>query len=501
MANAVEPRWHGDNYQSRFFWIHAASLLDAERPDVVEVTFEADGPKAFDDVVVRYDPGRPSASGSGRVTVDYHQIKWHADRSGRFGFEDLTKPAFIGATAVSILERLRNAKSDAPEGAAFTLITTDKIKDDDPLSELVSPKDGSLRLHDLAVGKTAKSRMGAVRELWKTHLELATDEELYAVLDGFHIRENHHDLEMLREHVSLRFRVVGLVGAETSTTFLYDDAARQLKIKNHNRFDRKSFERWCREENWFLATRPASRRGVAIRSFEASFTPLDMLEALPDCTLDLTDHFDGRFLRDGMSWSALQRPITDFLQSMLRQRPDMRLFLDAHASVAFLAGSALGFKTGADVEIVQKGQNNPGRVWNASDGDDGPAPVITTEAVGGGKDVALAVGLARDPIGQVRDYVAASLPAVGTILHVLPDGGDGQSAIRGGAHAGAIASEIARAVTAIRKPGGTVHVFVSGPNAFSFLLGQQAESMGRCIPYEFDFRGLVDGSYQPTFTI
>ncbi|WP_333836446.1 SAVED domain-containing protein [Novosphingobium sp.] len=501
MANAVEPRWHGDNYQSRFFWVHAASLLDAERPDVVEVTFEADGPKAFDDVVVRYDPGRPSASGPGRVTVDYHQIKWHADRSGRFGYEDLIDPAFIGATSVSILERLRNAKAGAPEGAAFTLITTDKIKDGDLLSELVSPKDGSLRLQDLAVGRTAASRMGRVRECWREHLGLETDEQLYDVLAGFHIKENHEDLESLRMRVSLQFRIVGLVGAETSTTFLYDDAARQLKIKNLNRFDRASFEEWCRSEKWFLPARPASRRGVAIRTFLPGVTPSDMLEALPACTITLTDSFEGRHLREGRTWMELRAPITEFLRRMLAERADMRLFLDAHASVAFLAGATLGFKTGADVEIVQKGQNNPGQVWNARDGVDGPPPKIDSERVGDGKDVALAIGLARDPIAQVREYVASALPAVGTILHVLPDKGDGQNAVLGGSHAAAIASAVSRVVANIRKPGGTVHVFVSGPNAFSFMLGQQAESMGRCIPYEFDFNGRVDGSYRPTFEI
>lgn len=53
MVSAVEPRWHGDSYQSRFFWTYAALLLDPQQPHVVEVTFEADGPKAFDDVVVR----------------------------------------------------------------------------------------------------------------------------------------------------------------------------------------------------------------------------------------------------------------------------------------------------------------------------------------------------------------------------------------------------------------------------------------------------------------
>lgn len=501
MANAVEPRWHGDNYQSRFFWIHAASLLDAARPEIVEVTFEADGPKAFDDVVVRYEPGRPSATGSGRVTVDYHQIKWHVDRSGRFGFEDLTLPAFIGAQSVSILERLKQAREQAPEGAAFHLITTDKLRDDDPLSELVSPIDGSIRLQKLREGKTDGSRMGKVRKCWREHLRVGTDDELYAIVDSLHIKDNHHDLEYLRDQVSLRFRLVGLVGAEDATTFQYDEAAKQLKIKNLNRFSRTAFEEWCRAEKWFLATKSEARRSVAIRTFEASLTPADMLEAEPASTIILAEYFEGRHLREGISWSDLQKPITTFLQRMLTGQREMRLFIDAHSSVAFLAGAKLGFKTGADIEIVQKGMNNPGQVWNAADGIDGPAPRIESEVVGEGKDIALAIGMSRDPIQQVREYVNASLPDVGTILHVVPDNGVGQLAIAGGTHAASIASAIAVTVSATRKAGSTIHVFISGPNAFSFFLGQHAESMGRCIPYEFDFNGRVDCSYKPSFNL
>ncbi|MCM5554170.1 SAVED domain-containing protein [Pleomorphomonas sp. NRK KF1] len=501
MSNAVEPRWHGDNYQSRFFWIHAASLLDPERQDVVEVTFEADGPKAFDDVVVRYEPGRPSATGSGQVTVDYHQIKWHVDRSGRFGYEDLTLPSFINAKSVSILERLKQAKEKAPLGAAFHLITTDKLKDGDPLNDILSLVDGSLRLQVLNEGKTPASRMGKVRECWRDHLRLSNDDELFNILDGLHIRDNYPGLDFLREQVSLRFRLVGLVGAEDTATFHYDEAAKQLKIKNINRLNRSSFEEWCRSEKWIVQKRSAPRRGISIRTFQASSIPSDMLEALPDCTITLTDYFDGRYLRAGKTWADLKPPIVDFLRRKLSERASMRLFLDAHSSVAFLAGAILGFKTGADVEVVQKGMNNPGQIWDAMDGNDGPLPEITIEGIGDSKDIALSVGLARDPIQQVREYVARSLPDVGTIMHVTPSDGVTQDAIKGGTHAAAIARVIAGKVAAIRKPGGTVHVFVAGPNAFSFLLGQQAESMGCCVPYEFDFGGRVDGSYQPTFSI
>lgn len=175
MAN-IFARWHGDNYQSRRFWIHASSLLDDQRPDVIEVTFEADGPKAFDDIVVRYDPCRRNASGPDRVAAEYYQIKWHTDDSGHFGYEDLIEPDFLRATRFSLLQRLRDAKARCEPNAEFHFVTTYSLKEADPLAELVKGENYALNLHKLFDGTADKSRMGKVRKLWREHLDLASDE-------------------------------------------------------------------------------------------------------------------------------------------------------------------------------------------------------------------------------------------------------------------------------------------------------------------------------------
>ncbi|RUV31565.1 hypothetical protein EOD29_32975, partial [Mesorhizobium sp. M1A.T.Ca.IN.004.03.1.1] len=85
--------------------------------------------------------------------------------AGRFGFKDLVEPEFIGATAFSILERLKEAVDKAPPRSTFTLVTTDRVRDDDPLSKLLKTADKSLDLEKLAVGKTERSEMGEVRKL------------------------------------------------------------------------------------------------------------------------------------------------------------------------------------------------------------------------------------------------------------------------------------------------------------------------------------------------
>lgn len=73
MANTAKPRWDRDNYQVRVFWENALNLL-YDYSCVVEVTFEANNPKSFDGVVVRYDPPVPRSQ-SKRINAEYKKSK------------------------------------------------------------------------------------------------------------------------------------------------------------------------------------------------------------------------------------------------------------------------------------------------------------------------------------------------------------------------------------------------------------------------------------------
>ena len=214
MAEAVVARWHGDNYQARIFWENAFNLL-LPHSCVVEVTFEADGPKAFDDVVVKYDP--PVArSGPDRVSAEYHQVKWHVQTGGRFGYEDFTDPDFIGAKSFSLLERLQQARQTAPTSAHFTFLTTYRIKDGDPLAELISGHDRTILIERLCDGTTDRSRMGKVRRRWREHLKLGSDEELRAVVRGMRVLDGHRSLEELRAEINFKAQVVGLLACNAA---------------------------------------------------------------------------------------------------------------------------------------------------------------------------------------------------------------------------------------------------------------------------------------------
>ncbi|MGG1968216.1 hypothetical protein [Enterobacter hormaechei] len=86
MATSVLANWHGHDYQARYFWIEASRLKNPDQGFVSEVSYEADGPKAFDDVITRYNPPRRS-TGPERIQADYYQIKFHVTQATSFGLK------------------------------------------------------------------------------------------------------------------------------------------------------------------------------------------------------------------------------------------------------------------------------------------------------------------------------------------------------------------------------------------------------------------------------
>lgn len=504
MADAVMARWHGDNYQARVFWENAFNLL-LPHSCVVEVTFEANGPKAFDDVVVKYDP--PVArSGPARVSAEYHQVKWHVQTGGRFGYEDFVDPDFIGAQTFSLLERLQQARQTAPASAHFAFLTTYRIKDGDPLAGLISGHDKTLLVERLFDGTTDRSRMGKVRKRWREHLNLATDDELKTVVRGLRVLDGHRSLEELRTEINLKAQVVGVLACNAANSdFRYDELARQLKVRQLNALNRETFLQLCRDEG-LLVERPAEpdpSLPIAIRSFLGPAA--DIVGAAPENTLLLTDDFRQRYLQDDREWQRDIRPkVEAFLRDAVRRSASLRLILDAHASIAFLAGAVLDLKSGVQTQLVQKGRVGA-RTWRADDGSaaKGARFDIVDEPIGAEREVAIAISVSQPAATQTRAYIVAQLPHVGKLISFAMPTGPAQQSVVGGEHAAALAEQVSNHLRTLKADDtdAVVHVFAACPNSLLFFLGQHHQSIAPCIVYEFDFDRRAHRTYQPSFVI
>lgn len=503
MTDAVKSLWHGANYQARIFWENALNLLDPTS-GVVEVTFEANGPKAFDDVVVKYSPPVPR-SGAERIEAEYHQVKWHVEYGGRFGYADLINPAFIGAQSTSLLERLKQARAVTPPNSLFSFITTYRTTDGDPLSELISGTDKSLLVEKLFdKTKTDASRMGEVRKLWRDHLKLSTNEELRAILTGFRIIEGHRSLDEMRQQINIKAQIAGLMTCgNLNSDFRYDELARQLKIRDLSSLTKEVLKKICEEEKLFVSQilPEESSLKIAIRSFIGPAA--DVVGATPENTLILTDEFRQRYLLEDLSWQKDIRPkVESFLRAAVKKSPSLQIILDAHASIAYLAGYVLDLKSAVKVSIVQKGRVGS-HVWAANEGPSGEKLKVEVENINDGQEIAISIGISRSAKPQTKSYVSKNLPAVGKIVDFSLPEGPGQQNVLGGKHAAALAEQISNYVRDLKADNldVLVHIFGACPNSLLFFLGQSHQGISPSIIYEFDFDRGGNKTYQPSFII
>ena len=504
MTQAVTVRRDGDTYQARQFWLRAARLLDQESP-IVRVGFEG-GPKSFDDIWTEYAPGREPKDASGEPLKREHiQCKWHVS-PGTYGYLDLVNPKFVNANARSLLQRARDAQlQNAPcgSGAQFKLLTNWQLDRADALNPLISQRSGSVRLDRLYGTKTDKSAVGAIRKAWREHL--AIDEyELRIFARTLAFGHTSESLDDLRERLDILFAFVGLRRVPMHESgFVYDDLVFQWMSQGRVEHDRESFGELCDREGLRGAS-VEQPRVYGVKSFEHAF---DRLEDRCDEVLNFVPVFDQRFIRNEDEWSKKLYPeLSKFLRTAASDRPELRLVLDAHTTLAFAAGSVLNIKSGRAVELEQR--TIARSVWAADDVPADPEWPTLNQAVleinSDAPDVAVALGITHDIVGDVRQYVEEKLPTVGRLLILRPSTGAGPQVVAAGRHAFDLAQSAREAIRSAYEgvsSGSVTHLFVAAPNALTFFLGQQAPVLGCVSLYEFDFEGGRDRSYRPSLTL
>ena len=471
---------------------------------IQRVGFE-NGPKAFDDVWISYEPGRAQRDQYGEPLLREHiQAKWHGN-PGTYGYSDLIDPDFINANRRSLLERARDAqKSHAPNGtgARFKLVTNWPVLPGDPLCDLVSNRTTALRVERLFEGKTEQSKFGKVRKLWCDHLDIDDDElRRFARTLGFGFA--HASLDGLRRDLNWLFFMAGLKRVpESDSTFLYDDIAFQWMSQGRLEYDRASFRDLCESEH-LIDHEPERVHTFGVKTFVHAF---DALEHRCVKVLDLTPEFDGRFIRDEAAWSNDLYPrLSSFLVEAAQSGETLRLAMDTHATLAFAAGSVLDMKSGRRVEFEQR---SPARSFWAAD-DRSPDPSwagLETEVIEvdpGESEIAVAGAITHDIAAEVRAYAQRELPRVGKVIVCRPRGGSGGQSVACGRHAADLAASIvgaARSATA-RATEARVHLFLAAPNALTFFLGQRIRMLGPTTLYEYDFEGSNDCSYRPSLSL
>ncbi len=504
MTTAVVARQQGDDYQARIFWLEACRMF-SRYSKVARVAYEFKAIKSFDDVAVIYSTPIPDERG-GTVSSDFYQSKYHVDLKGNLTWDDMIDPAAIGATSVSLLERLRDAVTDhAGTGARFNLISAWPIHPDNDLAELVSRRNGELRLEKLFDGTTDASAKGKIRKAWRKRLKLNTNDELRQIVGPLRIHAPYQTLEALRKELNFRLEFAGLKPVDDGHVgHHYDDLIRKLHGNGTHDFDRDTLRACCEDEGLWLgrAAEVGNRIPIGIRSF------LRFAEHLEDQTahlLCLLQFFDFRHIRDAVSWQRDIGPqVKAFLSSKTGRSDRYLLHLDAHTSIALLAGHVLDMKSGVDIALVQRGAGKTA-IWEFVPVPPPSSPVVTTRLEmihDGAPDVAVALSVSNDTASEVIEYAKKNLQMVSKVLAVTVTPGPGQLAVRDAAHAFQIAEATVGAIRVNRPAaGGTIHLFSSAPNTAMFFLGRMTTGLGRIQVYEYLFESGIASAYVPSIIL
>jgi hypothetical protein len=425
-----------------------------------------------------------------------------------YGHDDFIDPKFINAETFSLLQKVhRVQKLHAADGfgAQFQFHSNWRLKPDDPLLPLIRKDDGALDVARLSVGGD-RSALGKVRKLWREHLGI-DDAALGLAARTFAIIEQLDTLQELRERLDDRLGWRGLRRVPSDEAgFFYDDLIAKLQAQGRIEFTRESFAAMCRKEKLFDRDNPMRDAiVVGVRSF---LHPIDSLDERRLEMIDLVPFFDGRYIKSEADWQDQILPrLKAGAVSAARAADQLRLILDAHASIAFAMGAVLNVKSGKEIEIEQRMGGK--RIWSVDDEpsrDDWPKLDIVEQQLDGraGDEVAVAIGLTRNVADGVRTFVGEHLPHVGRIVHCNPASGSSQLSVQSGAHAASLAEAIVGHVRRIADGGypfSKLHLFFSAPNGFTFFLGQHQQALGSLQLYEWDFDGQRTRGYSPAIRL
>lgn len=504
MAQAVITRRDGDVFQARMFWVHAARLLDPES-NIIRVGFES-GLKGFDDIWIEYDPKKAPPDHLGQaLRFERMQCKWHAV-PGTFTHIDLTNPEYINATATSLLKRALDAhRHDAANEhvSKLTLVTNHGVATDDILSRHIRQRSLNLDVNQLFDGTTPRSARGKLRKLWAEHLDIE-ETELKTLCSrlGFHLTRD--SLDGLRQLLDQACRSNGLRRPDTNaSTTLYDANIFEWVGHQRTEYTRDSFRDQCAQEG-LLETRPINPvYTFGVKTFEHA---LDRLDNRCVEVLDLVPEFDERSIRDTGAWrDSLLPRLREFLLRLPTREGRIRLAIEAHVTLAFAAGVVLDTKSGRLVELEQR--TPVLKVW-ALDDETLSAAHSTWEFEEyeldpEGQGTACAISVTRDTEGAVRHYIEHCRLKLRRLLVARPSAGASANSVSSGAHASALAEQLATKIRADRDARSSsrlerYHLFIAAPNAFTFYLGRQVAMLKPLILYEFDFGYQLDSSYQPS---
>ena len=271
-----------------------------------------------------------------------------------------------------------------------------------------------------------------------------------------------------------------------------------LSSTNGSSIDRDAFEKDLQKRIRLLSSDPRySRIPICICSVNRG---VDAYISLSNYTLDLRGFFTDKILLSDYEWNRDLYPRLEGFFSNVDISKKYAVLLEAHTSLAFIAGRACDSKSGIDIVPFQKTFSNGLQLWSPDHKTAESYPSWKVEqknlTVSTQQELALIINATHEILDDVVSFIEhAKLPVGKVISCTVNERGAGYQSIIDGYHALQLATEISnifdRRTTEEKRC--VVHLFASAPSAFVFYLGKASRMYGKFKLYEYDAK-LADGN-------
>jgi hypothetical protein len=203
-------------------------------------------------------------------------------------------------------------------------------------------------------------------------------------------------------------------------------------------------------------------------------------------SLDWVDRFEGAsaYLKrrplPPATWAQLQADIESIPQHLPVGAAQVLISGSMRLATAFAVGGALRMVTGSDLMVNQRGQ-----LWTSTARSDAcDAPVCAEYPVGFGNELAVAVGVAANPLADVLRFIGQEHLPVARLVLLTPATGVRDDALPDAAAAAAFARGCRDAVRALCRHCPRIHLFNACPMGLALLLGHRWNRMRPTVVYE-----------------
>ncbi|MCR3753714.1 hypothetical protein LX88_007723 [Lentzea californiensis] len=458
-------RRSGDHYQDLVTWCAALRVVQPHA-SFTQLEIEVNGAGNVDDVVLR----RPE------LGDHFTQVKWATTTSLMVDEGFLTSRPRRGKSVLEKLFASYRILRDPSRPPRLELLTNRVL---DPQHSLLGKIDGRT---DLVVPfarlASHESAAGVQLAAWADHVA-AKREELLEMLDhlvfrtGFTVGGERDRAQVLMLAAGLRHDEAALeTGIAAAAGWVR--AGRRVLTADE-----------IRQEIAALALQRGRRSAILlVQAIDRDPHPEDATEVLDwvDCHRGVSPMSRAEPISQ-IQWtdmaSELERAVGRLRDDGVR---DVLVRGAMRQATFFLVGAKLAHVTGRTVSYLQQRD-----LW-ASNAPFVPVPALDLRRteIGPGRTLAVAVGIAVDPMRAVVDYIRdRSIDAAGLIT-LTPAGGAHDQAIGSAGEAVAYAQAIRNTVRLEleQQPADRIHLFLAGPGGLALLLGHRWNRLAPTTVYE-----------------